>query len=281
LIIIGFIIFNIYMFFGYSIQVWQINIFKRDTAVKQQLIVKLTTEKERIHPVLEKSNAIDKELSMLANEQARLEDTLTRVREKKGRSILIASRGFFVRSEPYTLTALPETTIPSTSLDKLNHNLAELDQYLHVEKKAQEQLLKELQDCEYRLDHMPSIWPIHTFINCAFGMRFHPIYKKYILHEGLDINASYGAPIEAAADGVITCAEWERGYGNLIKIDHGNGYETRYGHNSRLLVSVGQKVRKGQKIALAGATGEATGPHCHYEVRIHGNPINPVPFLQN
>ena len=100
LIIIGFIIFNIYIFFGYSIQVWQINIFKRDTAFKQELIVKLTTEKKRIHPVLQKSNVIDKELSTLAEEQTRLEDTLTRVRQKKGRSIFIASRGFFVRSEP-------------------------------------------------------------------------------------------------------------------------------------------------------------------------------------
>ena len=69
-------------------------------------------------------------------------------------------------------------------------------------------------------------------------------------------------------------------YMATLKLSHGNGYETCYGHNSRLLVNVGQTVRKGQKIALAGATGEATGPHCHYEVRDHGSPINPVPFLQ-
>ena len=151
---------------------------------------------------------------------------------------------------------------------------------MYVEGQAQEQLLHELQSYEYRLDHMPSIWPVHSFIICPFGMRFHPIYKRYILHEGLDIKASYGTPIKATADGVVTYAGWMSGYGNLVEIDHGNGYRTRYGHNSRLLVYVGQQVKKGQKISLAGATGEATGPHCHYEVRTHGTPINPVPFLE-
>ncbi len=281
LLIIGFIIFNLYIFFGYSTQIWQISIFKKDIDAKKQLIAKLTAERQRVRPILAKSELIAKELSKLEASQTHLENTLTRVREKKGRSIFIASRGFFVRTQPYSLSSLSVTNTPNTSLDQLGHNLNELNQYIEVEKQAQEKLLSELKYCEYRLDHMPSIWPtINTSIVCYFGMRLHPIYKRYIVHEGLDIGASYGAPIKATADGVVTYAGWESGYGNLVKIRHGNGYETRYGHNSHILVHVGQNVKKGQKIALAGATGEATGPHCHYEVRDHGCPINPVPFLK-
>jgi murein DD-endopeptidase MepM/ murein hydrolase activator NlpD len=279
ILIVGCIVLNIYIFFGYSTQIWQIKFFSREIATKQYLILKLCAEKKQVQPVLEKNNKIASELSQLQEGQICLANTLSRVREKKGRSVFIASRGFFVRSQPYTLTPLPEQKVPTTSLDKLHHNLGELDTYLHVEKQAQDQLLGELQACEFRLDHLPSIWPIHTSIICSFGMRFHPIYKRYIPHLGLDIQASYGAPIAATADGVVSYAGWESGYGNLVTIDHGNGYETRYGHNSTILVHVGQKVKKGQRISLAGATGEATGPHCHYEVRDHNNPINPVPFL--
>ncbi len=280
LLIIGFIIFNLYIFFGYSTQIWQIAVFKKDVAAKKQLIVKLTAERRRVRPILAKNEFINKELSRIEEIQTRLDDTLTRVREKKGRSIFVTSRGFFVRTQPYSLNSLPVMNVPNTSLDQLRHNLEQLEQYMEVEKNAQKQILGELQSYEYRLDHMPSIWPVSSTIICSFGMRLHPIYHRYIRHEGLDIRASYGTPIKATADGVVTYSGWQNGYGYLVKLSHGNGYETCYGHNSRLLVNVGQNVKKGQKIALAGATGEATGPHCHYEVRDHGTPINPVPFLQ-
>jgi murein DD-endopeptidase MepM/ murein hydrolase activator NlpD len=280
LLIIGFIFFNLYIFFGYSIQIWQIADFKKDISSKKILISKLTAERQIIRPILAKSELINKELSKLQESQSTMDNTLTRVREKKGRSIFIASRGFFVRTQPYSLSSLPKSDAPNTSLDQLSHNLRELDHYIEAEKQEQEKILNELRSYEYHLDHMPSIWPINTSIVCYFGMRLHPIYKRYILHEGLDIEASYGAPIRATADGVVTYAGWESGYGNLIKISHGNGYETRYGHNSHILVHVGQTIKKGQKIALAGATGDTTGPHCHYEVRDHGTPINPVPYLK-
>jgi murein DD-endopeptidase MepM/ murein hydrolase activator NlpD len=283
LFIFSFIIFNIYIFFGYSTQVWQINVFHRDIVTRGHLIIKLCSEKDQVIPSLEKNNVISKELTDLVHGQASLDSTLSRIREKKGRSIFVASRGFFVRTQPYKLTPVLETKDKDvvTSLDKLNHNLGELDKYLEVERQAQNKLLSELQVYEYHLDHTPTIWPIHTSIICPFGMRFHPIFKRYIPHLGLDIAADYGAPITATADGEVSYAGWESGYGNLVKINHGNGYETRYGHNSQILVYVGQKVKKGQKISLAGATGDATGPHCHYEVRINDIPINPVPFLQN
>jgi murein DD-endopeptidase MepM/ murein hydrolase activator NlpD len=282
LFIITFIVFNIYIFFGYSAQIWQISVFRRDIAVKSHLIAKLRSEKSRVMPVLEKNNLISQEVSRLVQGQERLDKTLNRIREKKGRSALLASRGLFVRTRPYELTTIPEMKDPITALDKLHHNLGELDNYIQEEKQAQNKLLEELLAYEYRLDHTPTIWPVHsTIIICNFGMRLHPIFRKYRPHWGLDIKADYGTPIAAAADGIVSFAGWESGYGYLVKINHGNGYETRYGHNSHLSVTVGQKVKKGQKIALAGATGDATGPHCHYEVRVNNTPINPRPFLQN
>lgn len=279
--IIGFIVFNIYIFFGYSAQIWHINIYQKDITAKHHLITKLQSEKNQVKPVIDKNTSINQELSQLVQTQTQLDSTLSRIRQKKGRSTFIASRGFFVRTRPYELTTIPEKETPITSLDKLDHNLKELDNYVQAEKQAQNKLLQELQAYEYRLDHTPTIWPVYSSIICNFGMRFHPIFRRYRPHQGLDIRAGYGTSIDAAADGVVSFSGWEGGYGYLVKIDHGNGYETRYGHNSQLLVHVGQKVKKGQRIALAGATGDATGPHCHYEIRRYNNPINPVPYLQN
>jgi murein DD-endopeptidase MepM/ murein hydrolase activator NlpD len=99
-------------------------------------------------------------------------------------------------------------------------------------------------------------------------------------HYGVDIAAGYGSPVYAAHAGVVVKAGWYGGYGNAVIIDHGNGITTRYGHTSRVLVQVGQKVRAGDEIALVGNTGDSTGPHLHFEVRIDDVAINPVPFMR-
>ena len=125
-------------------------------------------------------------------------------------------------------------------------------------------------------------WPVpscHT-ITSYFGYRIHPIYGYSKLHTGLDIGASYGASIVAANSGTVIMAGWYGGYGNCVIIDHGGGITTLYGHNSSLSVSYGQKVSRGQQIANAGSTGNSTGPHCHFEVRVNGNYVNPLDYLQ-
>jgi murein DD-endopeptidase MepM/ murein hydrolase activator NlpD len=99
-------------------------------------------------------------------------------------------------------------------------------------------------------------------------------------HFGLDIASAYGSPIYAASDGVVEFAGWNGGYGKLVILDHGSGLTTRYGHNSKLAVDVGQKVQAGDIIAYTGSTGYSTGAHCHFEVRRDGNAINPLPFME-
>ena len=122
----------------------------------------------------------------------------------------------------------------------------------------------------------PTGWPTNGFISSGYGLR----WNGAEFHQGIDIAAEMGTPIVATADGVVTIAGWNAGgYGNMVDIDHGSGVSTRYGHASTIVVTVGQRVRRGQIIAYVGSTGHSTGPHLHYEVRLSGQPVNPTSYL--
>lgn len=134
-----------------------------------------------------------------------------------------------------------------------------------------------------RPDYRPSVAfngrflkPARGPITSGFGMRFHPILHRTRLHAGIDFGAPYGSAIVAAADGVVITAHYSRSFGNMVVIDHGGGLSTLYAHGSRLYVSSGQRVKRGQRIAAVGNTGLATGPHLHWEVRRNGRPVNPA-----
>lgn len=127
-------------------------------------------------------------------------------------------------------------------------------------------------------------WPVPSShsISSTFGYRIDPIANVNKLHKGIDIAAPNGSTIVAADDGIVLISAWVRGYGNTVVIDHGNGVWTWYGHirDGGLKVSEGQSVSRGQKIAEVGSTGDSTGNHCHFEVRINENPVNPMPYLK-
>lgn len=127
---------------------------------------------------------------------------------------------------------------------------------------------------------IPSQKPVDSItLSSSYGMRSDPFTGRARRHAGIDIPGPLGTPIYATADGVAEHAGWMNGYGNLVKLEHGRGLETRYGHMSRLAVSPGDRVTKGQLIGYMGSTGRSTGSHLHYEVRIDGSPVNPMPFL--
>jgi hypothetical protein len=115
----------------------------------------------------------------------------------------------------------------------------------------------------------------------GFGYRIHPVYKVKKFHAGLDFPARVGTAIQASGDGVVVETGWHQGYGNCVKISHGYGYETLYGHMNKIYVRAGEHVKKGTKIGEVGDTGLSTAPHLHYEVHYKGNPINPINFCMD
>ncbi len=121
--------------------------------------------------------------------------------------------------------------------------------------------------------------PVDAPITSPFGRRFHPILLIWRMHTGIDFGAAYGAAIHAAGDGVVVTAGGMGGYGNAVLIDHGGGLATLYAHQSRIVVSAGQHVTVGQVIGYVGSSGESTGPHLHFEVRVNGTPVNPMGYL--
>jgi murein DD-endopeptidase MepM/ murein hydrolase activator NlpD len=129
---------------------------------------------------------------------------------------------------------------------------------------------------------IPSIQPIAKFtFTSAYGVRSDPFQGSAAMHAGIDLASPTGTPIYATADGIVDRAEWFGGYGNMVEIEHGKGIATRYGHMSKISARAGERVKRGDLIGYVGSTGRSTGSHLHYEVRIDGRAVNPVPFLQS
>jgi murein DD-endopeptidase MepM/ murein hydrolase activator NlpD len=131
---------------------------------------------------------------------------------------------------------------------------------------------------------IPSDKPVQAAVtfSSGFGVRSDPFEHGAGFHPGIDLAGAYGTPIYATADGTVTRAGWNSGgYGNMVELDHGRGISTRYGHMSAVLVHVGDHVTRGEQIGRMGSTGRSTGNHLHYEVRIDGRPVNPIPFMKS
>jgi murein DD-endopeptidase MepM/ murein hydrolase activator NlpD len=158
-------------------------------------------------------------------------------------------------------------------LDTLNRQFAQSGEQLSV-------LESMLFNRQLDMNSVPSREPIaNSYITSGFGGRVDPILGGRQFHKGLDFEADVGDPVLAVADGVVSFAGVRSGYGNVVEIDHGNGYVTRYAHNSRLERHVGELIRAGQEIAKAGSTGRSTGAHVHLEVWKNGQAVNPRNFL--
>lgn len=128
--------------------------------------------------------------------------------------------------------------------------------------------------------YIPSGRPVEKLsLTSNFGVRSDPFNGGARMHKGIDIPGPIGTPIRATADGIVSRSGWASGYGNLVQISHGSGMETRYGHMSKLLVAANSFVKRGQIIGLMGSTGRSTGSHLHYEVRVEGAAVNPLPFV--
>lgn len=155
-----------------------------------------------------------------------------------------------------------------------------VDEQAGANEKSFQEIVKYITDQRAKLTAVPSGWPIKGWITCGFGSRIDPFSGALSFHGGVDIANDLGTPIKATADGVINYADFERGgYGNLVVINHGNGYMTRYGHMQKYVCSPGQHIKKGQIIGYCGTTGKSTAPHVHYEVLLNSVGVNPVKYL--
>lgn len=234
-----------------------------------------TTIKQKDEKIAELSsikNNQDKKIAML-NENAKIVDnkikSLNELEEKVKRLVGLSSsntsRGGFSRDKR-SITYDNETTSRLTS--EINQKTEDY--------KA---LLTKVADRLDYLNSIPSSYPVQGIITSPFGSRKSPYGSYTEFHPGIDIAVDYGTPVRAAGKGVITYAGWISGYGKAVIIDHGYGITSVYGHNSQLLVKVGQSVNRGDIIAKSGDTGRSTGPHVHFEVRVNGNPVSPMTYL--
>jgi len=161
----------------------------------------------------------------------------------------------------------------------IQQRIDEVRRQIDLRRESQEEIQGILNDQRSLLAAKPGGWPVKGWLTSSFGMRRDPFNGRRKMHEGLDIAARTGTAVTATADGIVSSVKTEPGYGKVVILDHGYGYRTIYGHNSRYYVKVGQRVRRGERIAAVGNTGRSTGSHVHYEIRLNGVPVNPRKYL--
>ncbi|MFR2535017.1 MAG: murein hydrolase activator EnvC family protein [Clostridia bacterium] len=223
-------------------------------------------------------------LENISNQKIQVEKTKNELEEQKSNLKLLKAK-----KEQTYIVMQNNKTIQENYSNQLSDSEKELQKKIE-EYRAEEQRVENLIQLAagqgYEGEYTGGImaWPIAksgTYITSPFGNREHPIQGVVKLHSGIDIgNAGFGAPVIAAADGIVTLASYNGGYGNCVMINHGNGISTLYGHGQKILTTVGTQVKKGDLIMEVGSTGNSTGPHLHFEVRVNGTAVNPIPYLQ-
>lgn len=180
------------------------------------------------------------------------------------------------------LPAYPSRGVPARrgAPDEVLRDLARLEQESEERYGSLEASAEALAEHVEYLAHRPIGLPVPGEVTSGYGWRLSPITGRRHWHGGIDLAANYGDPVRATADGVVVFAGWlQGGYGLAVKIDHGYGFQTVYAHNQRLLVRVGDRVRRGDVVALVGSTGASTGPHVHYEVHLWGQRVDPLDYV--
>lgn len=252
---------------------------ERIMALQQE---KIQLQKEKIHTQNQHLQQFARDISSLKSELLVLNHfekqirTVSKIVNEEGEEDLYGVGG-----------SLPEDLDPHADLvrkqqsvvDDMHRQIERLEALLNDRKTGMEALLQDLNDKRARIDATPSIYPIRGRLTSSFGRRISPFTGRSEFHEGIDLAAPHGSPVRAAANGKVTFIGYKGSFGKTLVIDHGYGVKTRYAHLSAYLKKVGQKVKKGEPVARVGNSGRSTGPHLHYEVCLHGKPVNPRDYM--
>ncbi len=218
-------------------------------------------------------------------EQVKENDSLVRsLLEMKSKKAIIESesegKGGPTGYDREDLERVINGTVQEMSQQDIARQTVALQEETRRQIASHQEILQHIEDLRVLYRATPSIWPCVGHLTSRFGFRLHPIYNSYEYHSGLDIANVKNTSIYATADGYVKLCDWQPGYGRLIIVDHGHGYATYYGHLQKILVRLGEKVRRGQLIGLMGSTGTSTGTHLHYEIQYSRRAVNPVRFLK-
>ena len=173
----------------------------------------------------------------------------------------------------------PAEADATKEFDQLQKRSDDVRRQIDLRRESQEEIQGFLNDQRSLLSAKPTGWPVKGWLTSTFGMRRDPFNGRRKMHEGLDIAARTGTPVHVTADGIVSSVRTEPGYGKMVVVEHGYGYRSYYSHNSKNYVKVGQRVKRGDRIAAVGNTGRSTGSHVHYEIRLNGMPVNPKKYL--
>ena len=231
----------------------------------QRLQVENLSQREDLHLLVVKLEDLRQEMMVLAQNDAKVR-VMAKLSAPKGDSIA----GVGGPARPGDV---------DQEFNEIQQRIDEVRRQIDLRRESQEEIQGILNDQRSLLAAKPLGWPVKGWLTSSFGLRADPFNGKRKIHEGLDIAARTGAPVIATADGIVSSVKTEPGYGKMVSIDHGYGYRTLYGHNSKFNVKVGQRVRRGDRIASVGNTGRSTGSHVHYEIRLNGVPVNPHKYL--
>ena len=230
-----------------------------------RLQVENLSQREELHRLVVELEDVRQEMVILSQNDAKVR-VMAKLSAPKGDSI--AGVGGPAREDD-----------TNRDFNEIQKRIDEIRRQIDLRRESQEEIQGILNDQRSLLAAKPSGWPVKGWLTSSFGFRRDPFNGKRKIHEGLDIAARTGAPVVATADGIVSSVKTEPGYGKMVTIDHGYGYRSLYGHNSKFSVKVGQRVRRGDQIASVGNTGRSTGSHVHYEVRLNGVPVNPQKYL--
>ena len=222
-------------------------------------------------------NAMAIRMGQMQAQLLRLDSVGARLAELSG----MKPQEFLFNQSPGQGGALPTLPTQDLSFVEMGNKIQELSAILDDRSDKLGALDSLLMQDRLKKKMLPSVMPIEAkWYSSGFGVRIDPFTGRSAFHEGVDFTATTGTPIKAAASGVVVYSDYHPEYGNMIDVDHGNEFVSRYAHASKRLVKVGQVVVRGQKIAEVGSTGRSTGPHLHLEVRHRGLPQNPSRFLK-